>query len=171
MKRMADKSIPQWLGIGLAIILSLAVVSCAVSGQAAPVSTPPSAAPPTVELALATATLPVATATPAPPTATATATPTSTPVPKATPDLAKVKPNELGRVPVFVYHLIGDAEGPWTRTPANFRKDLERLYRLGYRTVKLSDYLSGNIDLPAGTSPVVLTFDDSSPNQFRLVYD
>jgi peptidoglycan/xylan/chitin deacetylase (PgdA/CDA1 family) len=171
MKRMADKSVPQWLGIGLVMILSLAVVACAVSSQAAPVATRLSGPSPTVELAPATVTLPTATATPAPPTATATATPTSTPIPKATPDLAKVKPNELGRVPVFVYHLIGDVEGRWTRTPANFRKDLERLYRLGYRTVKLSDYLSGNIDLPAGTSPVVLTFDDSSPNQFRLVND
>ena len=69
------------------------------------------------------------------------------------PDIAKVKPNELGLVPIFVYHLIGDTEGAWTRTPANFRKDLERLYRLGYRTVKLSDFLDGYVDIPRRHQP------------------
>ena len=40
-------------------------------------------------------------------------------------------PNELGRIPVVEYHLIGAEEGRWTRTPENFRKDLELLYSRG----------------------------------------
>ncbi|MBC7339963.1 MAG: polysaccharide deacetylase family protein [Firmicutes bacterium] len=77
--------------------------------------------------------------------------------------------NELGRVLILEYHNIGPEEGRWTRTPQNFRADLERLYREGYRLVRLTDYLRGQITLPAGYSPAILTFDDSSPGQFRLL--
>lgn len=78
-------------------------------------------------------------------------------------------PNELGRVPVLEYHVIGPKEGRWARTPAAFRKDLETLYRLGFRAVSLRDYVTGNIDLPRGASPVVLTFDDATEGQFRYL--
>ena len=62
---------------------------------------------------------------------------------------------------ILEYHLIEEPEGRWARTPANFRKDLERLREGGYRLVGLGDFLDGRIDLPAGTTPAVLTFDDS----------
>lgn len=52
---------------------------------------------------------------------------------------------------------------------ANFRRDLERLYQSGYRPISLADVIDGRIDLPAGRKPVLLTFDDSSPGQFRYV--
>ena len=78
-------------------------------------------------------------------------------------------PNELGRFPVVEYHLIGAEEGRWTRTPENFRRDLELLYSRGYRPVSLRDVATKNIDLPAGTSPVVFTFDDASPGQFSYI--
>lgn len=78
-------------------------------------------------------------------------------------------PNELGRFPVVEYHLIGESEGRWTRTPENFRRDLELLYERGYRPVSLRDVAAKNIDLPAGTSPVVFTFDDASPGQFSYI--
>ena len=78
-------------------------------------------------------------------------------------------PNELGRIPVLEYHLIGETEGRWTRTPENFRKDLELLYSRGYRPVTLKDVVDRRIDLPAGTSPVVFTFDDASPGQFKYI--
>ena len=78
-------------------------------------------------------------------------------------------PNELGRIPVLEYHLIGEPEGRWTRTPENFRKDLELLYSRGYRPVTLKEVVEKKIDLPAGTSPVVFTFDDASPGQFRYI--
>lgn len=78
-------------------------------------------------------------------------------------------PNELGRFPVVEYHLIGEPEGRWTRTPENFRRDLELLYERGYRPVSLRDVAARDIDLPAGTSPVVFTFDDASPGQFSYI--
>ena len=78
-------------------------------------------------------------------------------------------PNELGRVMILEYHKIDYPEERWTRTPENFRRDLETLYARGYRTIALGDLLDGRIALPAGTTPVILTFDDSSPGQFRYV--
>ncbi len=77
--------------------------------------------------------------------------------------------NELGVVPVIMYHAIGETEAEWVRTPENFRKDLERFYRLGYSLVPLQSYLSGSIDLPAGRSPLVITFDDATAGQFRFI--
>lgn len=78
-------------------------------------------------------------------------------------------PNEMGRIPVLMYHLIGDHESPWGRERGNFRRDLELLYQRGYRPVNMVDVLDRKIDLPAGLSPVVFTFDDASPSQFRYI--
>jgi peptidoglycan/xylan/chitin deacetylase (PgdA/CDA1 family) len=78
-------------------------------------------------------------------------------------------PNELGRVMILEYHKVGRPEDRWTRTPANFRRDLETLYARGYRLIGLHDLVDGRLAVPAGTTPVVLTFDDSSPGQFRYV--
>ncbi len=78
-------------------------------------------------------------------------------------------PNELGRIMILEYHKIDYPEERWTRTPENFRRDLETLYTRGYRLLALNDLLDGRIALPAGTTPVVLTFDDSSPGQFRYL--
>jgi peptidoglycan/xylan/chitin deacetylase (PgdA/CDA1 family) len=78
-------------------------------------------------------------------------------------------PNELGRVMILEYHKIDYPEERWTRTPENFRRDLETLHARGYRLIALNDLLDGRIALPAGTTPVVLTFDDSSPGQFRYL--
>lgn len=82
---------------------------------------------------------------------------------------APLPPNELGRVMILEYHKIDRPEERWTRTPDNFRRDLRRLWERGYRLVALNDYLDGKITLPRGTSPVILTFDDSSPGQFRYI--
>jgi len=70
---------------------------------------------------------------------------------------------------ILEYHQIAEPEGRWARTPADFRRDLERLWERGYRLVSLTDLLNGTFTLPRGTSPVVLTFDDSSPGQFRYL--
>ena len=78
-------------------------------------------------------------------------------------------PNELGRVMILEYHKIDHPENRWTRTPDNFRRDLQRLWERGYRLIGLNDFLDGRILLPPGTTPVILTFDDSSPGQFRYV--
>ena len=81
----------------------------------------------------------------------------------------ELAPNELGRIMILEYHKIDYPEERWTRTPENFRRDLETLYAKGYRLINLGDLLDRHIVLPAGTSPVVLTFDDSSPGQFRYL--
>ena len=68
---------------------------------------------------------------------------------------------------MFMYHRIGDEEDTWVRTPDNFRADLQRFYDAGYRLVSLTDVYNNNIDIPAGTSPLVLTFDDGTTCHFR----
>ena len=37
-------------------------------------------------------------------------------------------PNPQGKVMIIEYHKIDYPEGRWTRTPENFRKDLDRFY-------------------------------------------
>src|SRR6185437_1388584 len=78
-------------------------------------------------------------------------------------------PNPLGRVPILEYHLIAASDSRWGRSREGFRRDLELLYARGYRPVTVAELVDGAIDLPAGTSPVVITFDDASPGQFSYV--
>ncbi len=82
---------------------------------------------------------------------------------------ADVHPNELGRVMVLEYHLIGEKEDRWMRTPQNFRKDLQLLYDHDYYPVPVLDLGKGYINVPAGKTPFALTFDDSSAGQFRYI--
>jgi peptidoglycan/xylan/chitin deacetylase (PgdA/CDA1 family) len=82
--------------------------------------------------------------------------------------------NELGQVLVVMYHLIDSdvSQSPdWTRTPEEFRNDMALLKAEGYYPVNVRDLAAGNIDIPAGKSPVVITFDDSSPGQYRILDD
>ena len=78
-------------------------------------------------------------------------------------------PNELGRIPVLEYHLLGDKGSMWMVERERFRQNLQLLYERGYRPVTLAEVLDKRIDLPAGTSPVVFTFDDASPSQFSYI--
>ena len=78
-------------------------------------------------------------------------------------------PNEMGRIMVLEYHLIGDKDARWERAAARFRQDLQLLYDRGYRPISAAELVDGKIDLPAGLSPVVFTFDDASPGQFRYI--
>ena len=85
-------------------------------------------------------------------------------------DYAAVRPNELGRIPVIMYHeVLPAASRPLTRTIDGFKKDLELMEAAGFVPVNLSDAIMGNINVPAGKSPIVLTFDDARPSQFKLV--
>lgn len=88
-----------------------------------------------------------------------------------TPRVTKRLGNRQGAVLVLMYHKIGPKEAYMVRSKANFEKDLDRLYRLGYRPVTLEEYSQNRMPLPRGASPVVLTFDDSDPTQFRLKPD
>jgi hypothetical protein len=77
--------------------------------------------------------------------------------------------NELGDVPVLMYHQIReDGGGQYDLTPAEFRAELERLWREDYWPVKAIDLVEGAFDVPAGKSPVVLTFDDSTKEQLDV---
>ena len=78
-------------------------------------------------------------------------------------------PNELGRIPVVEYHLIGDADGRYARERSHFRRDLELIYERGYRPVTIAQVLDRKINLPRGLSPVVFVFDDASPGQFKYI--
>ena len=94
------------------------------------------------------------------------ATPES--IPTAEPGTTGLRPNELGEVIILEYHIVGDEEGRWSRTRSNFRRDLEMLYQQDYRLISILDYLDNNINLEAGFTPIVITFDDSNRSQFQL---
>lgn len=105
----------------------------------------------------------------------------SVPTPAPTPagpqppaiDFEKIRPNELGVIPVIMYHEIKGAKDDdkygLTRSVASFRKDLEVLHKNGFYPVNLGDVVDGDVDVPAGKSPVVLTFDDARGSQFQLI--
>ncbi|ONI81698.1 xylanase [Actinosynnema sp. ALI-1.44] len=81
----------------------------------------------------------------------------------------QVDANELGDVPVLMYHRITEKPtSVYDRTPEDLRAELERLASEKYVPVTAAAYVTGMIDIPAGTHPVVLTFDDGDPTQFAL---
>lgn len=90
------------------------------------------------------------------------------------------KVNELGKVPIMMYHGIVDTKDNkytggnvdkdgYNRTADAFKKDLEFYYENGYRMIRLSDYVNGIIDVPMGYSPIILTFDDGNKNNFNVL--
>lgn len=128
------------------------------------------------QTALVTApTVPAATSAP---TAAATTAPAQATKPSVTgtlltpEQLQEYQPNELGYVPVIMYHNVvqeyteeerGDV---LFRTEGELRGDLQWLYDNDFHVVTLQEYIENRITAPAGKHPVVLTFDDSRPNQF-----
>ena len=85
--------------------------------------------------------------------------------------------DELGEVPIMMYHGIHDKKNSDTqytggnvdkdgyqRTVEAFRNDLDFYYNNGYRMIRLNDYVDGNIDVELGKSPLILTFDDGLMN-------
>ncbi|MCC7201618.1 MAG: polysaccharide deacetylase family protein [Nitrospirae bacterium] len=82
-----------------------------------------------------------------------------------------VSPTPKGRVMVLEYHKIDYPEAAWTRTPENFRKDLQRFYDKGYQLIRMDDFLENSIRVNKGKTPLILTFDDSSPGQLRFLPD
>jgi peptidoglycan/xylan/chitin deacetylase (PgdA/CDA1 family) len=92
--------------------------------------------------------------------------------PKVSEDvLAKSKPNEAGAVMVIMYHriLADEKESDLNRRPETFLKDLETLHAKGYYPVNALDLVHNTMEVPAGKTPVVLTFDDALPSQFEVV--
>ena len=95
--------------------------------------------------------------------------------------LASDNINELGTVPIMMYHGIVDMKSSETdyiggnvdkdgynRTTEAFREDLEFYYKNGYRMIRLADYIDGNIDVEYGKSPIILTFDDGNENNLKV---
>jgi peptidoglycan/xylan/chitin deacetylase (PgdA/CDA1 family) len=81
-----------------------------------------------------------------------------------------VRANELGQVPVLMYHrILAKAVTSYDRSPAELRAELERLAKDAYVPVTAGEFAAGHIDIPAGTHPVVLTFDDGYPS--HLTFD
>ena len=108
-----------------------------------------------------------------PPPAPAPSPSPATPSPRAQrprllSDTGRLAPNELGDVPILMFHRVSDpVMGQYDITPDAFWNVLDRLYREGYRPIRLVDLVRRQIDVPRGRTPVVLTFDDSSPGQFH----
>jgi peptidoglycan/xylan/chitin deacetylase (PgdA/CDA1 family) len=71
-----------------------------------------------------------------------------------------------------MYHAFTQNEAyldDWTVTPDLFRQQLQWLYDRDFYILSMADLISNKISVPAGKHPVVLTFDDSSSGQFRLL--
>ncbi len=96
--------------------------------------------------------------------------------------LKENKVNELGNVPIMMYHGIHNIKSSETgntggnvdkdgynRTSEAFRQDLEFYYKNNYRMIRLTDYVDGNIDVELGRSPIILTFDDGKENNFKVL--
>jgi peptidoglycan/xylan/chitin deacetylase (PgdA/CDA1 family) len=85
------------------------------------------------------------------------------------------RPNEAGWVPILLYlHVATPPPGKSAkgyRTPDQFRKDLDRLYKENYRPISMSEFVENKIGIPYGMKPVILTFDDSLPSQFQYRSD
>lgn len=79
--------------------------------------------------------------------------------------------NIEGTVFIVEYHKIAKEEARWDRSISRFKSDLERLHRMGFRPVTLKSYLDDTMELPPGASPIIFTFDDSHPSQFRYLPD
>jgi len=80
-----------------------------------------------------------------------------------------VHANELGVIPVLMHHrLVTKVDSEYDMTPAWFEAELTRLRREGYYPVSTLQVARGDLGhVPAGRSPVVLTFDDSSIGQLH----
>ena len=94
----------------------------------------------------------------------------------------KYSVNELGRIPIMMYHGIYDMKDEETdytggnvdfygyhRTTESFKRDLEFFYKNDYVMIRLQDYIDGNINLKIGKSPIVLTFDDGLRNNINVL--
>ncbi|MFC0042021.1 polysaccharide deacetylase family protein [Actinomadura rayongensis] len=115
---------------------------------------------------------PVPSVAPGSPRASGTPTPTpsvTAPIPPATAEAARVRADELGMVPVLMYHrIMKKPELSLDRSVQEFRDEVNRLADEGYAPITAAEFVAGRIDVPAGRHPVVLTFDDSTPGHFGL---
>jgi len=86
--------------------------------------------------------------------------------------LQKVSAAFESRIPVLLYHRVGDTGGALTVTPERFSWDLTRLKANGYQTISLEQFQNfldnkGN-SLPE--NPVLITFDDGYRDNYDNAY-
>jgi len=102
-------------------------------------------------------------------------TPTEKPVEAREPvDYSVVQPNEAGEIPIVMFHnfvedLSSTTDNLYTTSFSAFEELLETLYNEGYRLISMRDFIDHNIDVPAGTKPMVFSFDDGTSGQFNLI--
>jgi peptidoglycan/xylan/chitin deacetylase (PgdA/CDA1 family) len=110
------------------------------------------------------------------PTGQATGAPTGQPTGAPSPlasgpakDPAEIKANELGLVPVMMFHRITPVvQGDYDTTPDAFRERLKTMFEAGYRPVRSIDLAKGQFTVAAGYTPAVMSFDDGYPDQFGI---
>jgi peptidoglycan/xylan/chitin deacetylase (PgdA/CDA1 family) len=84
------------------------------------------------------------------------------------------RPNELGVVPVLMYHAFTTdpgLTGPWVKTVDEFAADLQWLDDHQFSVISVREQIENRINVPAGKHPVILTFDDASAGQFLFDQD
>lgn len=98
-------------------------------------------------------------------------TPSPSPAGPTDAELADLGVNELGRVLVVEWHQIKERDGRWENSLSTFRAQLRELHDRGYRPISVEEFIEGTFPIPAGTSPVLLTFDDSHKEHFFFAED
>jgi peptidoglycan/xylan/chitin deacetylase (PgdA/CDA1 family) len=89
------------------------------------------------------------------------------------------KPNEVGLIPIIMYHSVGEAL-PGRRplaydkrglniAPSTFRRQLQLMYEAGWYPMNVRDLFTPRLAVPAGKTPVAITFDDARGSQLRLL--
>src|ERR671922_1373058 len=79
-----------------------------------------------------------------------TGSPSPQPAPAPAPvDPAQVRANELGRIPVLMYHrIVAAPTSVFDRTPEDFRAELERLARENYVPITTAELAGGRSGPP-----------------------
>ncbi|TYB54244.1 polysaccharide deacetylase family protein [Nonomuraea sp. PA05] len=161
----APGALPRIIGVTNVVVITVAVVGLSLL----PGEPPPQAGPKGV------AKVQGSTAQPGSPGPSGAPEPSTSPVGQppgvvATPDFARqVRANEAGLVPVLMYHrILAERHASLDRTPDQLRKELEKLAERGYVPITAREFAAGDIRVPAGKYPVVLTFDDGHPSHFGL---
>ena len=139
----------------ITIIIGLTLASC----QNPTVTSLPTPPVPSVEPPL-----PTPTETMPPPTPSAVS-PTLTPTVVAAPvRLTATVWEQLPQVPILMYHRFNPRPSAYstryTTSLRDFDQHLQALYDAGFSLVSLSDWLRGEINLPEGRRPLIISIDD-----------
>ena len=93
--------------------------------------------------------------------------------------MAALHVDESGHIPILMYHAVGaparrgvryDSQG-LNIAPDTFRRQLDLLYAAHCYPVNMRDILTPHLNVPAGKTPVVITFDDARGTQFHYLPD